>query len=243
MNFKKLLKKPRVRLKGCAREGKEWVERNWKNHLSDCVSMISSTTPIFIAFETNAGKLLGKVPYLDAKDLNDDLSLAARMKIFKWSLLGLAYAYMGLNKVSRKVFNVDDKSSEFKQVTHDAIYTIGFNGVVAPLLYYASGARDLGEILAGTAIAMALAVPVGPLMRYSAGVGRDLLGLEKYERKTYPILLRERSNYVKKAVYAGLVGASVGLSELFYSMTDSKFGENERFKVAQMVSKLENIVD
>jgi len=242
MKLKKLLKKPGVRMRYYAREAKDWVRRNWKNHLSDSTAMISATTPIFIAFETNAGKLLGKAPYLGAKDISDDLSLNARLEIFKWSLCGLAYAYMGLNKVSRKKFKVSDKSSEFRQWRHDSIYTIAFNGAVAPFLYKFSGATDWGEILAGTAIAMGLAVPVGPIMKYSAGAGRDLLGLEDYERKTYPNLLRKRSGPMKKAIYGGLVAASVGLSGLFYSMTDSKFGESQA-PVTQQVSELERIVD
>lgn len=236
------LDKPGVRARHYADVAKEWVKNNWKYHLVDSTFMLASTHPLYIAFEVNAGKLLGWVPLLGIEDVSDDLSLAVRMKISKWSYCGLVYAYTGGNNLSRKFFGVTDKSPERKIIAHDALYTVGFNAFCGPLIYYASGARDIGELATGTIMAMSLALPTGPIMKYAAGAGRDLMGLETFERKTYPDLLRRQNSGVKKVIAGGLVAASIGAMSLIYFATDDKFDRYET-PAAQQVSEISDVVE
>lgn len=238
---KSTTKKPGVRFEGFKRETWKWIKNNWKTHPVDTASLLIATHPIYVAFEVNAGKILGWIPYLGARDMSDDLSLAVRKEISLWSIGGLSFAYANLINRSRKKRGITDNSPEKDQTRHDAVFSVKFATATAPILYAVNGA-DLGEIAAGTIICAALAVPVGPIMKYAIGVGRDLTGLEEFERKTYLDLIRKRNPYIKKGIAAAIVGASIGMMGMIYSMTDSKFGENQQPAVRQ-VSDISNVVD
>jgi len=223
------------RLGYCARNAKDWIRDNWKEHVVDSTSLLTATHPIYIAFEVNGGKLLGWIPYLGLEDVSDDLSLAVRKRLTLASFGGLSLAFSKLINRSRRKRGITDKSPENVQTGHDMSFAVKFAAVTAPILYGISGA-DLREIAVGTAISAALAIPTGPIMKYAIGVGRDLVGLEKFERDSYPDLIRRRNPYVKKGIAAGLMGISVGLCGLVYSLTDSKFGDDYQKPVAGQVA-------
>jgi len=241
----KKIRKIGVRLKHLGRQAKEGVKNNGKMHFVDCTSLLFSTYPIAIAFEVNAGKILEHIPYLgdNSMDLSDDLSVKAKLTISVWTYLGLGSVYSRGRQLSRRLFNITRESNEMTQAIHDTLYPAAFNSFVGPALYFTSGARDLREIVSGATVLIGLGIGTGWLMGYAIDAGRDLAGLENCERSTYPDILRRQNKLTKRAIGAGLVGASIGLCSLIYSATESKFGQDYRAPIAQQVSEINDVVN
>lgn len=119
---------------------------------------------------------------------------------------------------------------------HDSLYMCAFNIVLAPPIYLVSGAREAREIIIGTAIAAGLGLVQGPWLGYAVDVGRDLTGLGRCERRTYPDLIRRRNPKIKKGLAATLVAASIGLMGGIYSLTPDKieWWENTPPKISKI---------
>ncbi len=223
------MRKTSVRLKYMGRKAKDWLINNAKYHFTDSTSLLAVLTPIFAAFETGVA------------GMSDEVSTNARL-----TAAGLTYfAGMGGlwgkgNDISRKIFKITDKSKEKTQSIHDCLYSGAFNVVVMPIVYITSGTRDVKEIAIGTSMAVAYGLTQGPVLRYAVGVGRDLVGLNVYERRTYPELVRKQRPTVKKGLAAFLTAASIGLTAGVYSLTPEKENPEVQNKVAASCPTSEN---
>ena len=186
-----------------------------KYHVVDGTALLAASNPVYSAFEVG---LAG---------MSDDVSIKARSFATLLTFLGMGTAFSRGRDVSRKLFHITDKTNEAIQYTHDTIYTAAFNLAVAPPIYLASGSRDLKEIAIGTGIAMAFSAVNGPLMGYAVDVFRDLTGLRKSERKSYPKFIRKQKPTMKKTLAALLTAGSVAAMVGIYALTPNGNQDND----------------
>lgn len=196
-----------------------------KSHVVDTTALLVASHPIYTAFEVNAGKIFGRIPFIGeyTKDLTDDVSIGVRKMISLWSYCGLTIAFMAASNFSRKKCRITDESSELAQTTHDTIFPVVFNAACGPALYYfgsPAADRSLENVVSGTLVAMVMGAVTGGIMRYSVGAARDLTEIEPYKRKTYPDFIRNQSPAAKRRIATLAMGASLGLMGLIYSLTD-----------------------
>ncbi len=177
-------------------------------HAIDSTALLAESTPIFAVFETG---LAG---------MSDDLSVNARFLAAGLTYFGgLGIAYSKGRDVYRKVLGITDKTGERIQSFNDAAYNGLFNLLVAPAMYYASGVREPKEIALGTASAIAVGLVNGAPMGYAVDLFRDLTGLKKCERPSYPGLLSEQNSKTKKTLAALITAGSVALTAGIYALT------------------------
>ncbi|MFH0870346.1 MAG: hypothetical protein V1866_04800 [archaeon] len=152
--------------------------------------------------------------------------------------VGLGYAGFGYvfgkgRDLWRKHFSITDLTEEKKQKRYDRLYCSAYNAAISPFIYSISyfilphiikglkEPKDLAqavvEIAAGTAMAAVVGYGYGGPIGYAMDSYRDLTGIEKCERKSYPQWARRQIPLVKKAMAAGLMLASIGLNEFIYS--------------------------
>lgn len=162
---------------------------NLKSHVIDSTAMLAESTPIFAAFETGfAG-------------MSDETSMNARLFAVGLTYLGgMGIAYSKGRDFYRKAVHITDKTKERIQSLNDATYTALFNLVVSPAIYYISGSRDVKEIAMGTFGAMILGMVNGAPMGYAVDTFRDLAGLKKCERPSYPNILK-KTEFANKKIY------------------------------------------
>jgi hypothetical protein len=226
-----ILRKPKVRLKYLAKKFKEWDKRE---HFVDSTSMLVEASPIFTLLETD---LLGFANRLGLERVSDDVSLNTRFFVAAITYFGgMGSVYSQLRKVSRKKFKIPEKGAEGLQIIHDSIYSGAFNLGISPAIYFACGARDVKEIAFGTTIATGIGLLNGPLTGYAIDIGKDLTGLGKCERKTYPDLVRKRSPKIKKGLAALAIAASVASIGWMYHLTPN--GENHLDKTTQGIEQI-----
>tara|TARA_Y100000034_G_C6854037_1_gene387816 strand:+ start:160 stop:819 length:660 start_codon:yes stop_codon:yes gene_type:complete len=207
------------KLKNYGKKAKDGITQ----HLVDSTGMSAEFSPIFAAFETG---IVG---------MSDDISINARL-----IATGLVYGGMGsiLSKGRdgwRKMFNVSDSTKERVQAFHDTAYLAAFNVVASPLLYYASGSRDLEEIAFGTACSIGIGSANGTPLGYAIDTFRDLTGIKECERPSYPNFIKRQSSKVKKTIAAGLVAASIGLTVGVYGLTDDTPTYEESSSIEQVI--------
>ena len=101
---------------------------------------------------------------------------------------------------------------------HDAAYLAAFNLVVAPLIYGASGAKNVKAIAIGTATAMGFGLVNGGLMGYAVDLFRDLTGLKECNRPSYPRLLRKQNPRIKQGLAALLTAAAMAVTVGIYAL-------------------------
>lgn len=184
---------------------------NWfKYHIVDGTALLASSNPIYSAFEVG---LAG---------MSNAISINARSFATGLTYLGMGTVFSKGRDFSRKAFHITDKTSEMIQSAHDIAYTAAFNLAVAPPIYLASGSRDLKEIAIGTGTAMAFSLVSGPLMGYAVDTFRDLTGLKKCERKTYPKFIRKQKPLIKKTLAGLLTAGSIALMAGIYSLTPNE---------------------
>ncbi|MEK6811515.1 MAG: hypothetical protein AABX96_03330 [Nanoarchaeota archaeon] len=122
-------------------------------------------------------------------------------------------------ELSAKLLKVGKKSSERAIALHDAVYSLVYNSAFCPAMYLITGSRDWKEITFATAASGLIGLVNGAPQGYAVDVTRDLTGLERCDRMTYPDFIRKKSSTVKKGVLAGAVVASIGLMGLIYAVT------------------------
>jgi len=199
------------KVKNIYNKSKEFAKNKLKYHLVDSTSLLAESTPFFAAYEKGLARM------------SDELSINARLFAAGLTYLGgMGYVFAKGRDVYRKLLNITDKSKEKVQTLHDAIYTGSFNSVVAPLIYFACGSRDIKEIAIGTGCAIGLGAVNGPLLGYSVDVFRDLTGLGNCERKTYPNFIKKQPSKIKKAIAVGLVAGSLAITSEIYSLIPDK---------------------
>jgi len=191
-------------------DSKDWFRDNGKLHLVDSTALLAESAPIFTAFEVGIA------------GMSDQVSMNTRWITAGTSYLGLASIFSRGRDISRKIFKINDKTREELQHIHDVLYTVGFNLVLSPPLYYAAGARDLEEIAWGTGSAMLFGGASGSLAGYAVDTFRDLTGMKECNRPSYPNFLKRQSSRVKKTIAAGLVATSIAAVAGIYSLTSDE---------------------
>lgn len=176
-----------------------------RNHVVDTTGMLATTFPLCSAVEVFINRMSNQVSR-GAKYFGAELSYA-----------GLGFAFAKGRDVSRRVFGVNDQSSELVKGVHDGLYTAAFNVVATPFIYWAQGADFKEGLLGG--VSMAVLSPVtGPLAGYGIDVMRDLTGLGECNRSSYPDVVKNRSPAVKKGLAALLAAGSIAAMGGIYSL-------------------------
>lgn len=174
-------------------------------HFVDSTAILAESTPVLAFFETRIAGMSNQVS-INAR------VLAAGLTYFA----GTGYIYARGRDLSKRVFGVTDQTRERLQAIHDAAYLGAFNLVIAPLIYLASGARDIREIAVGTAAAIAFGLVNGGPMGYAVDVFRDLTGLKECRRLSYRVLKKQDAR-IKRALPALFVGAAIVVTAGIYA--------------------------
>ncbi len=179
-------------------------------YIAETTGIAAEVTPFFAAYETLV--------------LDMDTSVSQDARIF-----GVALLYLGLGKLyntgrelSQKGFAILQRS-ERVQTLHDIGYNAVFTAVVSPVLYFASGERDVEKILFGTLGGAVLGTINGAPVGYAIDVAKDLMGVKPCERGSYPSLVRNASPFQKRMLATWLLLGSLGLTEAIYAYHDSSF--------------------
>jgi len=204
-----LMKKPGVRLKACARCTKDWARKNWKIHLVDTTAVLTSMSPIWTVFDTSIG-------------MEDETSIIAKAGVVLVSYAGSGWLYGKLRDVSKKHFEITDRSKEIIQGMHDFLYNAVYSSIFTGLIYTVSREPDPWKIAAAVGFAASTAVVRGPISGYSIDAARDLTGLKECNRRLYPRWVKNRTPKIKKAIAASLIAASIGAQVLTYHLSPDK---------------------
>lgn len=183
----------------------EKIKELLKYHVVDTTALLTSSTPVYAAMEVG---VVG---------MSDQVSLGSRLAAAGLSYGGIALAFSRGRDISRKIFGINDSTRERTQTLHDAVYAAVFNGVTTPPLYMAMGA-DIKQAIFGGISSAALSVPMGPILGYSVDVARDMTGLKKCERASYPKLIKDQVSSVKKGLAALLLAGSLALTAGAYTL-------------------------
>lgn len=193
---------------------------NLKQHVVDSTALLVESNPLYCALEVGIA----------------GMSVATSMNA-RILATGIAYAGVGslLSKgrdLSRKLFKITDQTKERIQCIHDIGYTAAFNLVTCPPMYAVSqtlAGEDIDpiKIAIGTLAGTIFGSINGPPMGYAVDTFRDLSGIRKCNRLSYPNFLKGQSSKVKKVILTGLVGASIGTMGLIYSLTPNTETETE----------------
>ncbi len=202
-----------------------------KYHVVDTTAMLTSTNPLYTAVETMVS------------GLSDETSIKARLYVAGLSYAGVSLLFARGRDLSRKIFGITDKTKERVQQIHDTVYTAAFNIPFCSTLYFLSGARDAKEIITATAGGVIMGACTGGLVGYGIDAFRDLIGLKESQR--VPRCVRNQSPKVKKIIAAGLIGASLGLMGIIYSLTpDNPHIQQPSFQqVEQKAPSLDSILE
>lgn len=212
------------------------IVENLKYHIIDSTAMLAESTPIFAAFETG---LAG---------MSDATSINARLLAVGINYAGLGYLFSKGRDLSKKLFKITDKTKEKIQTIHDIAYSGAFNLVFSPPMYALSQTLagediNLTKILIGTAAATGFGAINGSPIGYAVDVFRDLSGIKKCNRQSYPNFIKKQGSKIKKGILVGLIGASIGATGLIYSLTSEKQDVQYQQQTAQQInSQFERIL-
>jgi len=194
-----------------------------KYHLVDSTAIIVESTPGLAVFETGIA------------GMSDEVSISARIFAAGLVYLGIGSAFAKGRDLSRKLFKITDATKDRIQGLHDAAYSGAFTLVSAPLIYVASGARNINEIAIGTAVATGFGLVNGAPVGYAVDLFRDLTGLKDCDRPSYPALLKRQTPRTKKGLAALLTAGAMVLTAGIYSITPNKPAHYERPVIEQRV--------
>lgn len=194
-----------------------------KYHFVDSSAIVVESFPMAASFETFVA------------GMSSEVSMNSRLVSAALAYSGVGYIYGKGRDISRKLFKINEKSSERSQQIHDAAYTGVFNLVLSPPIYLAAGARDIQEIVVGTACAIGLGTVNGIPMGYAVDLFRDLTGIKKCERPSYPNSLKNMGKNMKRSLVVGITAASIGLVGLVYQLNQDK--ENHTTQVKQQIEQ------
>jgi hypothetical protein len=164
--------------------------------LVDCTALLAESIPVAAITDLSTG-------------MSEDVSLGGKYWASATTYCGLGSVYTRLNFRSRKLFGITDETPEWKTTVHDTAYTAAFNGVVTPIFYFASGERDLKQLVMTSGLITAALTINGRFAMGAAEWARDLTGLEPCGRKSYPDLLRKRKPRTKKLIAAALLATAL----------------------------------
>lgn len=148
-----------------------------------------------------------------------ELSLNARLNGLYLGYLGVASIISKGREFSRKLFKINDETKESLQYIHDTAYLAAFNLGFCPILYYASGSRDLKEIAMGTLGNIAFAFAAGGPIGYSIDIFNYLTGVKSCERSSYPNFIKNQSPKTKKVLSGLAVAGATALTAGVYAIT------------------------
>ncbi len=186
------------------------VREGLKYHLVDTTALLTASNPIYSGTETLITRM------------SDGISINARLIASGIAYLGVGFVFARGRDLSKKLFKINDRTKELVQYSHDIAFTATMNLVFAPLIYLASGETDIKKITIGTGAVMAFSAITGGPMGYAVDVFRDLTGLKKCERKSYPSLIKKQRSSVKKGLAALLVGTSIATMAGIYALTPNR---------------------
>ncbi len=176
-----------------------------KNHLIRTTAMASECNPIFALFEVGVA------------GMSNETSIYARLIGTGLGYLGMGFIYdRGRDKL-KEVFKITKDSSEKAKSFFDICYGTTFSLAWTPILYAASGVRDLRELGYGVLCATVFGGINGFPIGYAIDSFNDLTSTGECNRKFYPNIVRKRHPHIKKGIAAGLAVASIGATGLIYS--------------------------
>jgi hypothetical protein len=178
------------------------IKDTLKRHLVDCTAISIVSNPIFSGLETIAG-------------MSVETSIQARIMGTALTYLGMGSIYAKGMDLSRKLFNVTEKSHLNLKKVHDMAYSGAYCFAFSPLFYYVAGSRDFGEIAISTTIGAAMSLVTGGFVGYSIDAYRDFSGIEESQR--VPLFIKKQSKGMKKSIFAIGLAASLTASSIIYS--------------------------
>src|SRR3989344_6798848 len=176
-----------------------------KYHIVDTTALLVETNPIFSAFEVAIA------------GISIEKSITARLLATAMGYAGLGGAYGKGRDAWRKLWKIEDNTSEKVKLSCDTVYNTLFNLMLSPPLYLVSGEEDFKKIAIGTACAVGIGFVNGPFVGYTVDAFRDLSGLKTNERSSYPYFVKRQSSLVKKGIAATLIATSIVSMALIYS--------------------------
>lgn len=185
-----------------------------KYHVVDSTSGVVSTTPIFAGLETI---VLG---------MSNEVSINARLLATGLSYIGFGSLIAKGRDIYRKRLNINDKTKERTQQIHDSLYGGLLNLLTTPLFYYASGARNLKEIIGGTLMGIGFGLAAGGLIGYIIDMGRDLTGIKESARVSEYI--RNKNPRFKLSLAAAITAASIALTGAIYKLNSDNHAVNKQ---------------
>ncbi len=178
-----------------------------RDHLVNSTAIMTSVNPLYALLETKAFHM------------TDQVSINARYRATWLTYGGLGWILLEGRKLSRRFFDITEKTSEWIQLAHDGIYTFCISLPIGPPFYWWSGETDLRKIAVGTIASAGVGVLAGPVLGYGVDVYKDLVGLDECKRPSYPDVVKNLGSNTKRVIAAGLVAASIGLTAGVYSLT------------------------
>jgi len=183
------------------------LEDKLRNHFVDTTAMIIESSPFFAISEIASG-------------LSIEQSIKARLFVASIGYLGFAKVYSSGRDFWKKSFGVSEGTSEIKQVVCDLGYSVTFNLIFSPIMYFIAGERDFETIALATGASMSLSLFNGAPVGYAIDVSRDLVGIKECKRKSYPQKIKNLSLNSKRKMAIGLIVGSIGITSLVYQVSD-----------------------
>jgi hypothetical protein len=139
-----------------------------KSHVIDCSAQLCGSTLIYALIEVT---LLG----MSAK-----VSMQARLLTIALAFAGIGSVIARLRDLSLRLSGTAQASSESRRLTHDLIFSVVINMILAPIVYGIAGA-NANQIIIGTAVCIFVSMLVGPVNgymidRFRSWAGRDAGG-------------------------------------------------------------------
>ncbi|MBS3167868.1 hypothetical protein J4216_01970 [Candidatus Woesearchaeota archaeon] len=193
-----------------------------KRHIVDTIGMLTFTNPVYGTIEIVSG-------------MSNEVARGVRYAVATTCFLGLGYLVSAGRRISRRIFNIKEDSSERLQSFHDVAYMSALNIILNPALYALGGETDPEKIVISTGISTIVGAFTGPFIGYSIDLYEDLTGIQKCERPSYPNLLRDMKLRNKKFLAVGVTAASLSLLSGVYSL--NSYFRPEQTQVLQLETK------
>jgi len=178
-----------------------------KSNIIDATALMVESNPFFAVYEVAVA------------DMSDWTSLKSRFWGTVAAYVGLGKLYVGGKNKSQEIVGINEHSSKWVQRIHDSVYTMGFAGIVSPILYFAlSGERDPEKIVIATVGSMGLGLINGPFLGWTTDAVGDLSSSKECKRKDYPDFIRIQKQKTKRGILAGAVAVSIGLTAIVYPL-------------------------